>query len=91
MFFLSHHRKAKSLTHLYSTHFFVDSAVSYINLAVLLLSMFSSHRGIDSFLNDMLLTLAGGSQYGLIVIYGGHIMECVSATFLGAAAALLPF
>ncbi|KAG5684749.1 hypothetical protein PVAND_013963 [Polypedilum vanderplanki] len=76
--------KAKTLNKIYSTHLFVDSAVSYINLAALLFSMFSTHHGLASFFNDMLLTMAGATQFGLIVIYGGYIMECSLLVYKGA-------
>lgn len=55
----------------------IEYIVSYVNWAVLLLSMFAVNRGPLSFFNDMLLTTAGGSQFVFIHYFGGRITEMV--------------
>lgn len=52
--------------------------MTYVNLATLLLSMFVASRGFLNFINDMILTLAGGSQFVFVTFFGGKLMDAVS-------------
>ena len=76
----------KKLNNIYRYHMLVEYIVSYVNWAVLLLSMFASggggaKRGPMDFFNDMLLTTAGGSQFVFIQYFGGRIAEMVRHEF----------
>ena len=81
-FFLSYHFSVtKKLNNIYRIHMLVEYIVSYVNWAVLLLSMFAGNGGPLSFFNDMLLTTAGGSQFVFIQYFGGRIAEMVWVGF----------
>ncbi|CAH1718173.1 unnamed protein product [Chironomus riparius] len=74
----------KKLNNIYRFHMLVEYIVSYVNWAVLLLSMFAGNGGALGFFNDMLLTTAGGSQFVFIHYFGGRIAEMSLEVFHGA-------
>lgn len=69
---------AKLLNEMYSPYFFVDCALSFINLSILMFSLIVSNASIQNYITEIPLMTAGMSQLFFLMYFGDRLIDAVS-------------
>lgn len=73
---------AKILNEIYSPYFFVDCALSFINLTILMFSLLAHNVHIENYLSEIPLLTCGLSQLFFVLYFGDRLIDAVKLFFV---------